>query len=94
MIGRAEQLAEEAVERFLLYLQQQDEVKASAELIDPKWSMLEKAPNLAPYFKNRYWYLEILSMDAAIEKDGSVLVHNIQDNWRYQKHEVENFGIT
>lgn len=90
-IGEIEQLAEDAVKRFLMHLEQQDEAQATHDLSDNSHSVTEQAPNLAPYFIIEYWYTKILSMETKLEDDGTVMVYTEQENWRYENHAIEKY---
>jgi hypothetical protein len=79
-IGSPEQLARQAVVRFLKHVEQGDDHKARADLTDSELSLFERVPSLVPAFVRKQWRSDIVSMTARSDGPDYYVVEAVQRN--------------
>jgi hypothetical protein len=79
-IGSPEQLARQAVFRFLKHVEQGDDHKATADLTDSELSLFERVPSLVPAFVRKQWRSDIVSMTARSDGPDYYVVEAVQRN--------------
>ncbi|MFC6231512.1 stalk domain-containing protein [Paenibacillus allorhizosphaerae] len=87
-IGSPDQLAKQAVVRFMKHVEQGDDFKATADLSDSSQSINERVPALAPFFKRKQWMSDIQSMTAVESSEDTIIVNTIQRDRSYNFEEI------
>ncbi|WP_409340275.1 stalk domain-containing protein [Paenibacillus sp. MBLB4367] len=87
-VGRPEQLAKQAVLRFLMHLEQGDDYKATHDLSESGLSIVERSPALAPYFMRKQWKNDVTSIQAEAYGTSTYMVKTKQRNRSYDFAEI------
>ncbi len=89
-VGSPEQLAKQAVTRFMKHISQGDDAKATNDLTDSSRSIMEKAPTLAPFFVRKQWESDMESITASPTGTDSFLVKTVQRNRSFDSKEARS----
>lgn len=89
-VGSPEQLAKQAVIRFMKHISQGDDAKATNDLTDSSRSIMERAPTLAPFFVRKQWETAMESITANLTDMDSFLVKTVQRNRSFDFKEVRS----
>lgn len=87
-IGSSDQMAKQVVTRFLEHLEQGDDYRATADLVNSNQSIVVRAPVLAPFFKQKQWMSEVKSMTVQQRDEESFMVKTTQRNQSFDRNEI------
>lgn len=89
-VGSPEQLAKQAVNRFMKHISQGDDAKATNDLTDSSRSIMERAPTLAPFFVRKQWESDMERITASPTGTDSFLVKTVQRNRSFDSKEARS----
>lgn len=89
-VGSPELLAKQAVTRFMKHVAQGDDAKATNDLVDSSYSIMERAPTLAPFFIRKQWESSMESMTASPAGAHEFLIKTVQINHSFDFREIRD----